>query len=460
MGIVDVEKMQVNKDVEGLIEALKDKDWEVRSSAAKALVKIGEPAVPALVEALQSEDEHVWSSAIYILGEIGEIAVEPLLSVLTKNKDEDVLSRVVPTLGRIGQPAVQHLRVALKESRFNGDGQLYAAIALEGIGKTTIDCLQMLVMDENPAVRHVASKALLKFAEQPQDTKTLIDERRISAHGDWVSGAKRLLNRLSYTFSKKSLDVPTTYDPALHYNCFLQNAVSAERRQAVYQELRRMGKIRASHYLPSGQLQLIVSDLKAGIDAACAVIDSLIRDVVRPSAVLLATLKHDRDNLSALSREGVTVFVYHEPEPLETVTAARFVRIANKTISDLKSDESSITIFRTTASQFQKNATVLPPETTLLYRSQVYEFWHYIFVHRVDEGFIYGQNNRKVLLSYCVDESGQVLLCTAGDIRKKLFPSEHELSEHELEDILVAYTYKSYSETAEALFKTFEAHAN
>jgi HEAT repeat protein len=33
----DVEKMKANKNVEGLIEALKDKDWEVRGRAVAAL---------------------------------------------------------------------------------------------------------------------------------------------------------------------------------------------------------------------------------------------------------------------------------------------------------------------------------------------------------------------------------------------------------------------------------------
>ena len=46
MGIFDrpfnsnMEKIQANKDVKGLVEALKDKDSDVRSSAALALKKI------------------------------------------------------------------------------------------------------------------------------------------------------------------------------------------------------------------------------------------------------------------------------------------------------------------------------------------------------------------------------------------------------------------------------------
>jgi len=36
---------------------------------------------------------------------------------------------------------------------------------------------------------------------------------------------------------------PASYDPSLHYNCFIES-VAAEDRQAVYKELCRMGKRR------------------------------------------------------------------------------------------------------------------------------------------------------------------------------------------------------------------------
>ncbi|MBE3115205.1 MAG: HEAT repeat domain-containing protein, partial [Actinobacteria bacterium] len=48
----NVKKIRVNKDVEGLIRALKYKDKDIRWEAVEALVKIGEPAVELLIEAL------------------------------------------------------------------------------------------------------------------------------------------------------------------------------------------------------------------------------------------------------------------------------------------------------------------------------------------------------------------------------------------------------------------------
>lgn len=80
----------------------------------------------------------------------------------------------------------------------------------------------------------------------------------------------KLLNRMSCIPSRKRLDVPTAYDPALHYNCFIETVPDGD-RQAVYQELRRTGMIRASHFLPDGRLQLSLLKLSAGLDAINAV---------------------------------------------------------------------------------------------------------------------------------------------------------------------------------------------
>lgn len=45
---LNVERMEKSKDVKGLIKALRHKDNDVRTAAAVALVRIGEPAVDPL----------------------------------------------------------------------------------------------------------------------------------------------------------------------------------------------------------------------------------------------------------------------------------------------------------------------------------------------------------------------------------------------------------------------------
>jgi hypothetical protein len=46
-------------------------------------------------------------------------------------------------------------------------------------------------------------------------------------------------------------DVPSTYDPKLHYNCFVES-VPSQIRLALYKELLHKGQIRISHRLPDG----------------------------------------------------------------------------------------------------------------------------------------------------------------------------------------------------------------
>ena len=112
MEISDVKKMQANKDVEGLIKALKDKDPMVRGDAAEVLGKIGDSrAVEPLIEALKDIVQFI---AIESLRKIGEPAIEPLIKAL-KNKDTLIRSGAARALGEIkDKRAVESLTEALK----------------------------------------------------------------------------------------------------------------------------------------------------------------------------------------------------------------------------------------------------------------------------------------------------------------------------------------------------------
>ena len=80
--------MGTEKDIEDLIEDLKDKDWNVRRKAAWAIGEIGDRrAAEPLIHALKDEDNGVRWRIIEALGRIGDSrAVEPLTQAL---KDED-----------------------------------------------------------------------------------------------------------------------------------------------------------------------------------------------------------------------------------------------------------------------------------------------------------------------------------------------------------------------------------
>ena len=96
MGEANVEKltklseMQAEKDVDGLIKVLKDRDKLVRARAAIALEIIGDPrAGEPLIQGLKDKNELVRARAASALGQIGDTqAVEPLTEALG---DQDAL---------------------------------------------------------------------------------------------------------------------------------------------------------------------------------------------------------------------------------------------------------------------------------------------------------------------------------------------------------------------------------
>jgi len=94
------------KAIPAIIEALKDKDWDVRTSAASALGGIGpdaRAAVPVLIEALKDEHFYVRSSAAHALGGIGPEAraAVPALTMALKDEDKDVRRAAAEALKKV-----------------------------------------------------------------------------------------------------------------------------------------------------------------------------------------------------------------------------------------------------------------------------------------------------------------------------------------------------------------------
>jgi HEAT repeat protein len=103
-----------NKEKEGytvprLVEKLKDKDPNVRYSAARDLGKYGaeaKPAVPALVEALKDESPMVRMGAAYALGEVGPDAKDavPELKKATNDRDAEVRKAAAYAMKQLEAP--------------------------------------------------------------------------------------------------------------------------------------------------------------------------------------------------------------------------------------------------------------------------------------------------------------------------------------------------------------------
>ncbi len=134
--------------IPALIAALKDEDWDVRSSAARALGNIGPAAasaVPSLIAALKDENRNVWDKAVDALGNIGPAAVPALIAAL-KDKDSDVRSSAARALGQIGPAAasaVPSLIAALKDK--NSNVRYFAAGALGNIGPAAASAVPSLI---------------------------------------------------------------------------------------------------------------------------------------------------------------------------------------------------------------------------------------------------------------------------------------------------------------------------
>ena len=135
MGRLDIEKMERDKNVEGLIEALRHEG--VRLEAVMALARMGKPAVEPLIQSLKNKDRSTRFSAAVALGKIGDPrAIEPLTRAL-RDEAWNVRIAVAAALGEIGdERAVEPLTQVLNDD--NEDVQIGAKRALEKI-KTRVE---------------------------------------------------------------------------------------------------------------------------------------------------------------------------------------------------------------------------------------------------------------------------------------------------------------------------------
>ncbi len=144
-----------------LVEILKDEKSEIRFEVARALGRIGAPAIAPVLEALSAwKPGHVPERfpyyALDALVAIGEPALPELAKAL---QDEKLRDYARQALGRIGMKAEDFLVAALKDK--NPKVRCAAVYGLSNLGsERVIRCLCDALNDEDKSVRYAASMAL------------------------------------------------------------------------------------------------------------------------------------------------------------------------------------------------------------------------------------------------------------------------------------------------------------
>ena len=138
MGLLkpNVNKMEAEKDIEGLVDALGyEKDSLVQLTARIALKTFGNAAVEPLIKGLKAKKGDTRLHAAMTLGEFADLrAVEPLIVLLQQDENEGVRKMAAGALAKLGDlRAVKPLENILENEKPTGkyDLRYEATVALQ-----------------------------------------------------------------------------------------------------------------------------------------------------------------------------------------------------------------------------------------------------------------------------------------------------------------------------------------
>jgi HEAT repeat protein/beta-lactamase regulating signal transducer with metallopeptidase domain len=152
--------------IQGLTEAMKDSDAEVRKQAMQALARLGAPvAYEALITALKDEDAEVREQAAFSLGQLGDTRAIDSLAGALKDAEPDVRQQAAFALSQMkAVQAVPALRVALKDT--DEDVRQQAIFALSQIGdRSAVPAFVEALNDTSEDVREQALFALSQLGD-------------------------------------------------------------------------------------------------------------------------------------------------------------------------------------------------------------------------------------------------------------------------------------------------------
>jgi HEAT repeat protein len=149
-----------------LIDALQEKDDDLRRHLSVALGNIGEPAVAPLMDALKDLNPRVSFHVREALRRIGKPAVPALIDVAKNGKSATVRSGAIAVLGGMGADAGDAVDVLVVLLRQDPDMRAAASGALGGIGKPALAALIEALKDSEPRVRLSVRDALRKLGKR------------------------------------------------------------------------------------------------------------------------------------------------------------------------------------------------------------------------------------------------------------------------------------------------------
>ena len=112
----DIARLTQKRDITALIRALRSKDFDVQTRAAKALGTLGKEAMDELIRALKSKNKDIRLGIIEALAIIRDPRAVPSLIDNLSSESSEVRWVAAIALGEIGDPdAVPHLLASLKD---------------------------------------------------------------------------------------------------------------------------------------------------------------------------------------------------------------------------------------------------------------------------------------------------------------------------------------------------------
>lgn len=152
------ERPRPGRDIEVLIQDLKNPEWRLRKASAEALEKLGEAAVGHLSKTLYSDNPDVSYWSTLVLARIGGPGINPLIRVLTDG-DKDMRAFAAKALSetrdkRVIPPLINALGDSSWKVRKN------AAESLQAMGPMIVKPVVQALRNENEDVRYWATRIL------------------------------------------------------------------------------------------------------------------------------------------------------------------------------------------------------------------------------------------------------------------------------------------------------------